>query len=70
VRKLADCIQQMRQPIRAVETLLSWVDVNQFDQSASTIGESSVACSCCISFQALCVVCWNCSGAKLQKNLM
>jgi len=41
VQKLADDFQQMRQPVRAVETLLSWVDVNllQFDQSAAGSGE-------------------------------
>jgi len=42
VDKLTDGIHQMRQPIRAVETLLSWLNVNllQFDQSEATNGTS------------------------------
>jgi len=42
VGKLTDSVQQMRQPIRAIETFLSLVDVSllQFDQSAANIGTS------------------------------
>lgn len=42
MRKLWDGIQQMWKSIKAVETLLSWVNVNpqQFDQSASGNGMS------------------------------
>jgi len=41
VQKLADGIQEMRQPITALETLLSWLDVNQlqFDETAASNGQ-------------------------------
>jgi len=45
VAKLADSVQQMRQPIRAIETFLSLVDVNllQCDQSVASNGVSLIS---------------------------
>jgi len=48
VKKLAEGVQQMLQPVTAIETLLSCVDANllQFDQSTASNGASFVAYFC------------------------
>ena len=57
MEKLVDNMQKMRQPIRAVETFVSWLDVNllQFDQSASSIGESPAAHCYRVFYTSVCI---------------